>query len=111
MAYLGSAVTLVTPSIEGTFNVFAYVTADNITAVTATNYFFDGAERGMGVGDWIFCVAAGLPFLMYVISESGFHCTAEVATLAATNGNALPTVPPAPGSGLLWNNGGFVCVA
>ena len=111
MAYVGSALTLVTASIEGSFNMFAYVTADAISAVTVVGYFADGGERGMGVGDWMFCVAAGYPFLMYVTEEIGVACTAEVATLAAINGNSLPTTQPTPGSGVLWNNGGFVCVA
>ena len=110
MAYVGKAVTLVTPSIEGTFNVFAYVTADNINLVAATNYFTDGVERGMGPGDWIFCAAAGYPFLMYVTAKSGLACTAEVAVLAL-NGGQFPITNPGPGSGIVWNNAGFLCVA
>ena len=111
MAYVGNAVTLVTPSIEGTFNVFAYATSDAITVVAGAGYFADGGERGMGVGDWLFCVAAGYPFLMYVTAETGLACTAEVATLAMVNGNSVPTTQPPVGSGILWNNAGFACFA
>ena len=30
MAYVGNSITLVTPSIEGSFSVFAYVTTDSV---------------------------------------------------------------------------------
>ena len=101
MAYVGSALTLVTASVEGTFNVFAYVTADTIATVTTGYYFSDGIKRGLNVGDWIFCAAAGYPFLMYVTASRGFACAAEVATLAATQSspefletsNFTPTSP------------------
>ena len=107
MAYVGSALTLVTASVEGTFNVFAYVTADTIATVTTGYYFSDGIKRGLNVGDWIFCAAAGYPFLMYVTASRGFACAAEVATLAAAQSslefsetaNFTPSVP-----GVYWLN-------
>ena len=46
MAYVGTALTLVTASVEGTFNVFAYVTADTIATVTTRYYFSDGINHG-----------------------------------------------------------------
>lgn len=111
MAYVGNNVVIVAQSIEGSFQIFSYSTTDNITTVTGANYFSDGAERGMNIGDWIFCVAAGYPFLMYVVSSLGLACTAESASLSIINGNSLPTVEPPAGSGIIWNNGKFICIA
>lgn len=111
MAYNGALLSLVTQSIEGAFNVFAYFTADNITSVTAAHYFADGVERGMGVGDWLFIQAGGFPFLGYVAAESGLAVTVEVAVLSITGGGGFPTTNPGPGTGIIWNNAGFLCVA
>lgn len=110
MAYTGNTLALIANSIEGTYNIFAYLTADTIGQVLATNYFFDGGERGMGVGDVVFAVCSDNLFILYVSAVSGLACTVTSALLAI-NGASLPTVNPGPGSGELWNNGGFVCVA
>ena len=111
MAYVGANLIVVAQSLEGSFDIFSYSTTDSVTTVTETNYFSDGAERGMSVGDWIFLVAAGYPYLLYVSESSGLKCTAESASLSIINGNLLPTVKPPSGSGALYNNGGFVCIA
>ena len=110
MAYTGKSVALVAQGIEGTVQLFAYVTADQITAVIGAGYFSDGGERGMKAGDWIFCVAAGNPFLLSVVSVSGFAVTAASAVLNLS-GNSFPTTQPVAGSGIIWNNAGILCVA
>lgn len=111
MAYVGSKLTIVAQSIEGDFQIFSYSTTDNVTAVTANNYFSDGAFRGMNIGDWVFLVAAGYPYMLYIYASNGTACSGETASLSLINGNSLPTVQPAAGSGAIWNNQGFVCVA
>ena len=111
MAYTGSSLSLIAASIEGSFNIFSYISPDSIQAVTANNYFSDGVERGMGVGDFLFAVVTGVPYILYVSASSGLACTVESAVLSLINGNSLPTINPGAGSGLIWNNAGFVCVA
>ena len=108
--YIGNDLLLISQSIEGSFSIFNYTTSDTIDEVIAANYFADGGERGMRVGDWIFCISAGLPFLLYVSASNGLSCTAESAVLALSGGSFPTTAPPA-GSGVIWNNGNFLCVA
>lgn len=111
MAYVGSTLVLLAESIEGTNNLFSYKTSDVGATVLSAGYFSDGAERGMQLGDLVFIYAAGVGFLAYVSLISGFACSLAAVSIALINGNALPTSNPGPGSGLLWNNGSFVCVA
>lgn len=111
MAYTGNTLSLIANSIEGNFNLFCYLTGDTIQQVTATNYFFDGGERGMQVGDFLFAICAGIPFVLYVSAIAGLEATVQSAVLSLISGADIPTVNPGPGSGLIWNNAGFLCVA
>jgi hypothetical protein len=110
MAYVGNSLALVVDSIEGSFSMFSYQSSDNIASILATNYFLDGVERGMKVGDYLFAIVQGLPFILCVASTTGLACTVTPAVLAIS-GSSLPTSNPGAGSGQLWNNAGFVCVA
>ena len=111
MAYSGALLSLMVGSVEGSFNIFVYQSQDDIGTVLDSNYFSDGFERGMQIGDFVFAVCSGVPYLLYVESQNGSAFTANTMSLALINGNALPVTNPGPGTGLLWNNAGFVCVA
>ena len=111
MAYVGANLSMLMETIEGSFSTFVYVTSDTIAQVLAAGYFSDGVERGMSVGDVVFASVGGVPYLLYVASSSHGACSVSPYTLAILNGNGFPTSQPPLGSGLLWNNGGFVCVA
>lgn len=110
MAYSGAALALIATGIEGEYNIFAYLTADAITTVLETGYFADGGERGMKVNDWVFCSAAGAPIILFVSAVDDLACTVEPIVLSL-DGLSFPTTNPGPGSGLIWNNAGFLCVA
>ena len=110
MAYTGNTLSVITQTIEGYFHVYVYITFDTIAQVLASHYISDGTERGMILGDFVFAVIGGVPYMLYVSAVSGEACTlASVAV--AINGSDLPTSNPGVGSGLLWNDGGFVVVA
>ena len=111
MAYSGENLAVMAQTIEGNFSIFFYSSPDNLATIIGVNYFKDGVERGMQVGDFVFAVVAGVPYMLYVYASSGLACTVEPATIALVNGNVFPTTNPGPGTGLIWNNGGFLCVA
>lgn len=110
MSYTGNTLSVIAQSIEGSFNVCVYMTADTVAQILAAGYMADGGERGLRIGDIVFAVVGGIPYVMFVSAISGFACTLESAALAI-NGASLPVINPGVGSGNLWNNGGFVCVA
>lgn len=110
MAYTGNTLSLIANSIEGSFNIFCYQTTDPVSGVLATDYFVDGVDRGMHVGDFVFAVVGGIPFTLYVSAEDGFACTVTSAAVAIDFSH-LPTTNPGAGSGLAWNNAGFLCIA
>ena len=111
MAYTGSTLSLMSTTIEGSFSIFLYVTSDSIASVLAANYFSDGEDRGMHVNDVIYAVCGGQTFMLTTIAQSGLAFTAGAVAFAMINGSSLPTSSPPVGSGLLWNNGNFLCVA
>lgn len=112
MAYKGSNLSLMADSIEGTVSFFAYVTTDAVATVSGSGYFVDGGMRGMEVGDLVFLISSGVGYLCYVSNVSASLAVTITATaLGLANGNSLPTSNPGPGSGLFWNNNGFMCIA
>lgn len=48
-------------AIEGTVNVWEYLTTDTLTAVCAPGYFSDGGKRGMLVGDLVWVINQSAP--------------------------------------------------
>ena len=111
MAYQGSNLILIAGSIEGSVNFFSYVTSDSFSAVLAANYFSDGIERGMQIGDLVFVIASGIGYVCYVSGIHALSATIEAAALAILDGSQFPVNNPGPGSGLVWNNNGFLCVS
>jgi hypothetical protein len=110
MAYTGNTLSVITQTIEGYFHVYVYITFDTIAEVLATGYVSDGTERGMLLGDFVFAVIGGVPYMLYVSAVSGEACTLS-SVAVFINGADLPVINPGVGSGELWNNGGVVCVA
>lgn len=110
MAYTGGTLSLMANTIEGNFHLFAYITFDTIAEVLAAGYVADGTVRGMILGDFVYTVLSGVPYMLYVSAVSGEACTLTSVALAI-NGADLPTTNPGVGTGDLWNNGGIVCVA
>ncbi len=56
MAYNGSNLIMrAAGAVEGTFNVWEYLSTDSLATITASGYFSDGGKRGMLVGDivWV----------------------------------------------------------
>ena len=111
MAYSGANLSVMAQTVEGNFSLFFYASPDSLITVTGLNYFADGIERGMQVGDFVYAVVAGIPYMLYAASRVGIACTVSAVTIALINGNVFPTTNPGPGTGLIWNNGGFLCVA
>lgn len=110
MAYTGNTLSIISQSIEGAFNICVYVTLDTIAQVLGAGYVSDGGERGLQIGDIVFAVIGGIPYVTFVSAITGLACTLESAALAI-NGNSLPRTNPGVGSGALWVDGGFVVVA
>jgi len=111
MAYSGANLSIMTQTVEGSFKLFFYASTDSLATVVSANYFADGVERGMQVGDFVFALVAGVPYMLFVASNVGNACTVTGVTVALVNGNTFPTTNPGPGTGLIWNNGDFLCVA
>ena len=111
MAYSGANLSVMAQTVEGNFSLFFYASPDNLATVVSANYFSDGIERGMQVGDFVYALVANIPYMLYVSSRVGFACTVSAVTTALVNGNTFPTTNPGPGTGLIWTNGGFLCVA
>jgi hypothetical protein len=110
MAYTGNTLSVIAQSIEGSFNVCVYMTTDTVAEVLGSGYVSDGGERGLQVGDIVFAVIGGIPYMLFVGSVSGLSCTLFSIALAI-DGNSLSKSNPGVGSGELWNDGGFVVVA
>jgi hypothetical protein len=81
MAYASSNPPFVILSVPkptgGTFNIWAYVSADAKATVSGANYFTDALERGMNVGDLVFVSDTATP----LISSHGVE---EVSSNGAT---------------------------
>ena len=110
MAYTGNTLSLIANTVEGYFHIYAYITFDTIAQVIAPKYISDGVERGLILGDFVYAITGGVPYMLYVSAVSGGACTLS-SVAVAISGADFPTTNPGVGSGTLWNNGGVVCVA
>lgn len=93
MAYNGGQLSAISQTIEGNFNTYVYFTTDSLATVSGANYFSDGQQRGMEVGDVIWVSISGVVYLMAVTAlqavASGYGATAAGTGGGIANG-ALP---------------------
>ena len=112
MAYNGQSLSLVANNLEGPNSIFLYVTSDILSVVLGSNYFVGGFALGtqtrLKINDFIFAVCAGVPVILTISAVSDAGCTAVTVN---SNGGSYPTTRPPDGSGIVWNNGNYLCVA
>jgi hypothetical protein len=83
MAYAGSALQKMAGGIGvGGAQIWRYDTTDGITAVEASGYFTDGADRGMRVNDIVFVFDTDAsPVGFYIEYVSAVNTTTRAATI------------------------------
>lgn len=88
MAYVGNSLSCVAQTIEGTVNIYVYVSTDTIATINGAGYFSDGASRGMTVGDLVAAInpTTGAMTWLSVTSVSGLAVTTATASGSGLSG-------------------------
>ena len=90
-----------------------YTTGPGSNVIFSRDLGRDSETRSLPAGTSIGTTPDGRPFIASLpLQVSGGVLSAQSLTFGATvTMAALPAQSPAPGSGMLWNNGGIVAVA
>jgi hypothetical protein len=93
MAYTGNSLSLISSTIEGNFNVAAYLTTDSIATVEGANYISDGQTRGLEVGDIVFVLCGATPgaYVPTICQVSAVQTGGNGVTLSAMAISAVGT--------------------
>lgn len=95
MAYIPNNLSVVSGTIEGSWNTAVYIhPSDSLATVTGANYISDGQQRGLENGDIVWAILNNVAYLLQVSASQTLP--SQGVTLSGTGGGiANGNLPPA----------------